>query len=154
MSGADIATRFEQANARAVEVILGPAADCWQTPTAAEGWPVGVTARHIALGHELMASWARALADRAERLVGFDIHAQNAAVAAQGVVATPAEVAELLRANGALVTEALRRLDDSHLAGEIDFGGRAMPRQMLAEASVRHVEAHLAGIEAVASAKV
>jgi hypothetical protein len=154
MSGADIATRFEQANARAIEVVLGPAREHWETTTSEEGWPVGVTARHIALGHDLMASWAQALADGAERLDGFDIHAQNAAIAAEGVVASPDQVAELLQERGPALAAALRGLTDDQLAGEIDFGGRAMPRAMLAEAAVRHVEGHLASIGAVVDAKV
>ena len=154
MSGAEIADRFNQANERAIEVVLGPARKHWETPTAEEGWPVGVTARHIALGHGLMAAWARALADGAERMHGFDVHAQNAAVAAEGVVATPDEVVELLREGGTVVAAALAGLTDDQLAGEIDFGGRVIPRATLAQAAVRHVEGHLTSIEAVVDQKV
>lgn len=154
MSGDEIAARFETANAEAIEVVLGPARACWEAPTQAEGWPVGVTARHIGLGHELMASWARALRDRTPLSGGYDVHQRNAEVAAQGVVATPEEVAELLRAGGADVAGVLRELTADHLDGEIDFAGRSMPRTMLAEASVRHVESHLASIRAVIDGEV
>jgi len=56
VTGAEIAQRFEAANQAAVDTVLGPARQVWDRPTEAEGWPVAVTARHIALGHELMAS--------------------------------------------------------------------------------------------------
>lgn len=154
MSGADIAERFEAANTDAINVVLGPARACWTALTEAEGWAVGVTARHIGLGHELMASWARALRDRTPLTGGYDIHQRNAEIAAQGVVATPEEVADLLRDGGAEVAGVLRELTDADLDGEIEFGGRMMPRVVLAEAAVRHVDAHLASIRAVLGAQV
>jgi len=154
MSGTEIAARFDAANEEAIAVVLGPAREHWRTPTEAEGWPVGVVARHIGLGHELMASWARTLHARAPFTGGFDIHARNAEVAAQGVVATPEEVAELLRTGGREVSAALAALTDDDLEGEVDFGGRTMPRAMLAEVSVRHVESHVASILAVVGAEV
>jgi hypothetical protein len=147
MTGADIAARFEIANVGAADYIEGPAAAHWQTPTPEEGWPVGVTARHIGLGHDLMAGWARGIKTGGP-FSGFDVHDRNAEVAAAGIVADPAEVAELLRANGAHVIEALRALDDADLEGEVDFGGRRLPATMLAEAAIRHVESHLGSIRA------
>jgi len=149
MTGADIASRFEAANAEAIECVLGPAGAHWESPTEAEGWPVGVTARHIGLGHELMASWARALRDGTPVTGGADVHQRNAKVAAEGVVATPDEVSALLRDNAKAVVAALRELTEDDLEGEIDFGGRMMPRRMLAEASIRHVQGHLDSIRAV-----
>jgi hypothetical protein len=149
MAGAEIAERFEAANAEAIDYVLGPAREHWDAPTAAEGWPVGVTARHIGLGHELMTSWARAIKTREPLTSVGDIHAINAEHAARGVVATPEEVVELLRRGGASVSAALRELTDDDLAQQVDFGGQQMPATMLAEASVRHVEGHLGSIKAV-----
>lgn len=149
MAGAEIAARFTAANGQAVDYVLGPARDHWHEPTDAEGWPVGVTARHIGLGHELMAGWARALRTREPITSGMDIHERNAEEAARGVVAGPEEVAELLRSGGDTVAEALRALTDDDLAATVEFGGREMPAAMLAEAAVRHVETHLASIRAV-----
>jgi hypothetical protein len=83
-----------------------------------------------------------------------DIHAVNAEVAAKGVAADPAEVAEMLRSRGAALAAALRELTDDDLLGEVSFGGREMPAEMLATASFRHVEGHLASIRsAVESAE-
>lgn len=154
VTGAEIAERFEAANQAAIDVVLGPAQQVWDRPTEAEGWPVGVTARHIALGHELVASWARTLRDRTPFSGGYDVHQRNAEVAAKGVVATPEEVADLLRTNGAVVAATLRELDADHLDGDIEFAGRTMPRSMLADASVRHVQAHLASIRKAIDAQV
>lgn len=154
MTGSDIADRFDAANAEAIDVVLGPARAHWADPTEAEGWPVGVTARHIGLGHELMASWAQALRDRTPLAGGYDIHQRNAEIAAQGVVATPEEVADLLRDGGARVSATLRELTAEQLEGEIDFAGRPMPRAMLADASVRHVQAHLESIKATLNREV
>lgn len=149
----DLVARFTAANDEAVAYVTGPARDHWDASTQAEGWPVGVVARHIALGHELMASWARALRDRTPLPAGYDIHERNAEIAAQGVVATPDQVGELLRKGGVEVAAVLAELRPEHLEGEIDFGGRMMPRLMLAEASVRHVQTHLESIKAAASAE-
>lgn len=151
-TGEDIAARFETVNGEAVDVITGPARDHWHTLTTTEGWPVGVTARHIALGHELMAQWADALARREPLVPPDDIHHANAEQAAHGVVADPDEVAALLHANGSRVSAALRRLTAEDLVGEVDFGGRTMPSLALAEAAIRHVTGHIESIRAVIEA--
>jgi hypothetical protein len=141
----EIAERFEAANAEAIEYVLGPAALCWESVTAIEGWPVGVVARHIGLGHELMTGWAHAIKSRTPVTRVDDIHAVNAAHAARGIVATPEQVAELLRTGGVMVATALRALTDDDLDGEV-HGDHTMPAAMLADASLRHVQGHLASI--------
>ncbi len=151
-SAADIAARFVTANEEAVAFVLGPARAHWQTPTGSEGWPLGVTARHIALGHVLMAGWARAIAAGEPIASVADIHEINAEQAALGVVADPDEVAQLLRDGAVAVTDALSTLSDELLTGEVDFGGQAMPARGLAEASVRHVRTHLESMQAVVAA--
>jgi hypothetical protein len=147
VSGAEIADRFEAANEAAIDYILGPAAGAWDATTPDESWPVGVTARHIALGHDLMAGWAESIKARTP-LFGPDIHSVNAEIAAQGVVATPHEVAELLRDHGKRVAAALRELDDDDLAQEVKLGPNELPARRVAEAALRHVEAHLSSIKA------
>jgi hypothetical protein len=151
VGGREIAERFEAANTEAIDYVLGPAPSCWQRYTESEGWPVGVTARHIALGHELMVSWAEAIKAHAPIPVG-DIDATNAEQAALGIVATPDQVAQALRHGGARVGAALRALDDDDLAGVADFGGQLLPAAGLAEAAVRHVHVHLASIKAATEA--
>lgn len=149
--GVDLVQQFEAANREAIEFVLGPASAHWEAETPDEGWPVGVTARHIALGHQLMLSWLEAL--RAGKPIPStgDIDEQNASVAAQGVVATPEEVAAALRAGGEDVAVALGELTDDDLARDVDFGGRQLPGSMLVAAAERHVRNHLASIKAACS---
>ena len=154
MTGADIAARFDEINQEAIDFVLGPAGDYWYEATDAEGWPVGVVARHIGLGHHLMAGWARGLkAHSAIASVG-DINAINAKQAAAGVIASPAEVVDILRTGGKTVMEALRALGPEDLEGTIDFGGQQMPCAVLAEAAVRHTATHLESIKSAVSAAV
>lgn len=151
MNGAEIAGHFEEANAEAVDYVRGPATAHWGEVTSAEGWPVGVTARHIALGHELVLGWVEALRVGQDIAVG-DIDAVNAEHAGRGVVADPEEVAALLVENGRRVSEALRSLSEAELSGLVRFGDRDLPAAMVAEAPVRHVRTHLDSIRAVAEA--
>ncbi len=148
----DLAAQFEAANCEAVDCVLGPASGHWEATTPEEGWPVGVAARHIALGHQLMLGWLAAL-QAGEPITGDpgDIDRQNAEVAALGVVASPEEVADELRHGGQQVAEALRRLTDADLEREVDFAGQPMPGSRVAGAAERHVRTHLASIEAACS---
>lgn len=149
VDGQDLAGRFVAANDEAVAYLLGPARERWHSTTDSEQWPVGVVARHIALGHELMLGWVRSLKDQAPITGPSDIDAINATEAARGVVASPEEVAQLLRDNGGAVTEVLRSLTGEDLQREVDFAGRKLAAAMLADAPARHVTGHLASIRAV-----
>lgn len=144
----DLATQFEAANADAIAYVLGPAREHWGTETPEEGWPVGVTARHIALGHQLMNGWLAAVKSGTAVPSTGDIDEQNAAVAAQGVVASPEEVAQALRRGGETVAAALRDLTDEDLERDVDFGGQPMPASRVAGAAERHVRTHLASMKA------
>jgi len=145
-TGEELASRFTDANSEAARVVLGPAARRWHAVTSAEGWPVGVTARHIALGHDLMLGWLEAVAS-GRPVEGVEaVDERNAEVASRGVVAGPFEVAEDLRAQGSAVADALRALPEDRLAGEVLFGGRPLPAVQLAEAAIRHIEVHLESI--------
>lgn len=146
MSGAEIASRFEAANAEAIDYVLGPASRHWDKPTDSEGWPVGVTARHIALGHELVAGWVECIRTGSPITSVGDIHERNAEEAARGVVATPEHVATMLRERGSTLADALRTLTDEQLSRDVDFGGQTMKASMVADAAVRHVQAHLGSI--------
>jgi hypothetical protein len=146
--GADLADTFAAANREAIEYVLGPASQHWEAMTPEEGWPVGVTARHIALVHQLMTRWLAAL-QAGEPIPGTgDVDAQNAAVAEGGIVASPEEVVDALRRGGEDVADALHGLTDSDLEREVDFGGRPLPGSMVASAPERHVRNHLASIKA------
>ncbi len=151
MTGSEVADRLELANQAAIDYIGHAARRHWEAVTLAEGWPVGVAARHIGLWYPAMTGWMRAMA-AGEPIVVGPIHALNAEQAALGVVATPDEVVELLNSNGEILASAMRTLTEHHLAGEVDFGGERTLAAEVAEIAIAHVEEHLASIRAVAEA--
>jgi hypothetical protein len=135
--GGVLAAAFETVNREAIEYVLGPASEHWEATTPEEGWPVGVTARHIALSHQLMMGWLVALRPGDPIPSTGDIDEQNAAVAARGIVASPPEVADALRRGGEEVYATLRQLTDEDLGRDVDFGGRRMRGSMVAGAAER-----------------
>jgi hypothetical protein len=143
----EIVAGFRSSNDAAVELVSGLAPDQWRRVTVAEGWPVGVAARHIALGHRQFVGWVDAMV-AGHPVDPGDLDAVNARHAAAGIVAEPDEVAHLLRAEGDAALAALTSLSPDDVAGEVDFGGRRLPRIALLGASVRHVDAHVASIRA------
>ncbi len=145
MTGSEAADRFERANVRAIGYIDREARNHWERVTAAEGWPVGVTARHLGLWYPAMTLWVRAIAGGEPIVVG-PIRAVNAEQAALGVVASPDEVVELLTLNGKTLASALRTLTEHQLDDEVDFGGERASGIEVAEVVIAHVEEHLASI--------
>src|SRR4051794_14474804 len=148
----EIVAGLRSSNDAAVELVSGLDADQWRRVTVVEGWPVGVAARHIALGHRQFVGWVDGMV--AGRPVDpGDLDAVNARHAAAGIVAAPDEVARLLRTEGEAALAALTSLSPDDVAGEVDFGGRRLPRIALLGASVRHVDGHLASIRASVGAR-
>jgi len=151
MTVEEIAARLRSSNEAAVELVSRLDAEQWRRLTFAEGWPVGVTARHIVLGHRQFVGWVRGMVDSGVVDPG-DIDALNAREAAAGIVADPDDVVRLLRDEGEAAVRAVTVLTPADVEGELDFGGRRMPRIALLGASVRHVESHLASIRAAVDA--
>jgi uncharacterized damage-inducible protein DinB len=141
----EIAAQFRSVNDDAVDLVQSLDDDQWRRPTTVEGWPVGVTARHIALGHRQFAGWVEGMLAGGPVDPG-DVDAVNAQHAAQGIVADQAEVARMLRDDGDEVLVLLAGLDDADVQGEVEFSGHVMPRLVLLGASVRHTDRHLASI--------
>jgi hypothetical protein len=147
MEPADIGRRLRELNDDAVALVRGLSEEEWHRPTPTEGWPVGVTARHIALGHRAFVGWIRDM--RADGPVDpGDIDEANAAAAAAGVVASPAEVASMLAEEGERAVDLLTAIPPEEAEGMVQFAGRQMPRARLLDASTRHVAGHLASIRA------
>jgi hypothetical protein len=151
MTVEEIATRLRSSNEAAVDLVSRLDREQWRRVTFAEGWPVGVTARHIVLGHRQFVGWVRGMV-AGEVVDPGDIDAVNARQATAGIVADQDEVARLLRDEGEAAVRALTSLPPADVEGDLDFGGRRMPRIALLGASVRHVESHLASIRAVVDA--
>jgi hypothetical protein len=126
----------------------------WARRCEAEGWPVSVTALHIALGLRRQASWL-ALALRGEAPFVFDweaTHALNARVAARGAPTREAVRKELHKG----ATRILAHLDGM---GDGDLRRVAMTAQehlfdverVIRRVVLPHVRGHLASIRAAAS---
>jgi len=145
---AALADDFGAANADALEFARSCSKGEWATTVPGEGWTVGVVLHHIAEGHAHFASWlddmtsGEGVAETAE-----DVDRANAAHAARAEIVSPAETVALLEANGALLSEALRRLSDVDLDRMAPFapaGGRLVTTGDLAAVPARHVREHLA----------
>jgi DinB superfamily len=145
MTRTEIIEQFRSVNDDAVGLVRRLDDDQWRRPTTVEGWPVGVTARHIALGHREFIGWVESMLTGGPVDPG-DVDAVNAEHAARGIVADQEEVARMLRENGDAVIAVLASLDDAAVQGEVEFAGNVMPRIALLGASVRHVDRHLSSI--------
>jgi uncharacterized protein (TIGR03083 family) len=143
----EIVARLRSSNEAAVELVSRLDGDQWRRRTPAEGWPVGVAARHIALGHRQFVGWVQGMVAGVAVDPG-DIDAVNARQAADGIVAQPDEVARLIRSEGDRALSVLTSLTPDDVDGEVDFGGRRVPRVALLGESIRHVDVHLASIRA------
>jgi hypothetical protein len=129
----EIVAGLRSSNDAAVKLVSRLDEDQWQLLTPSEGWPVGmVEGRPVDPG---------------------DVDAVNARHAAQGVVAAPDEVARLIRQDGDHALAVLIALTPADVAGDVEFGGRQMPRTALLGASLRHVDSHLASIRAAVGAE-
>jgi hypothetical protein len=148
---AEIAEQLQTLNADAADLVVRLDDEQWRRVTAAEGWPIAVTARHIALGHQQFVTWIRRMT-AGEQVDPGDVDAVNAQRAAAGVVADQSEVARALEETGALAVQVLAGLGPADVTGDLDFGGRVLPRVALLGASVRHVAVHLASIRATLEA--
>jgi DinB superfamily len=143
----EIIGRFRSVNDDAVDLVRGLDDDQWGRLATVEGWPVGVTARHIALGHREFVGWVESMLAGGPVHPG-DVDAVNAENAARGIVADQAEVARMLSEDGDAVLALLTGLDGDDVQGDVEFSGQVMPRIALLGASVRHVDRHLGSIRA------
>lgn len=128
-------------------------AAAWGRRCEAEGWPVAVTALHIALGLRRQASWL-ALALRGEAPFVFDweaTHALNARVAARGAP-TRETVRKELHKGATRILALLDAMGDGDLrrvamtAQEHVFDVERLIRRVV----LPHLRGHLASIRAAA----
>lgn len=152
--GADLATQLETANAAVIAAVEGCSDEQWKRITESEQWPVGVTARHVAINHLPLAGFVELIATGGEiPPITMDmIHANNAQHAQEHANCTQAEVLELLRRDGSAAAEKLRNLSDEQLARTASLallGGAEMSATQIAEnILLRHPYQHLESIQA------
>jgi uncharacterized damage-inducible protein DinB len=147
----DLAMRFEQVNDNLVAAVEAASDAEWRHVTPAEGWSVGVTARHVAVAHLGVTSIVKAIVDGDEIPNLDSLDDYNAKHALEHANCTKAEVLSLLKSNGTTVATYLRSLTDEQLdrSAPLAFAGGAdtSALQMIEGAVIGHPKEHLASIK-------
>jgi hypothetical protein len=151
---AALAAAFERANSELIELVEPLTAEQWRAITQAEGWPVAVTAHHVAVSHPSLFGLAQLVANGQEvpPITMEMIDAANAEHALEFAHVSHAETLDLLRREGAAVASGLRGLTDEQLARSAPMafaGGQPWTAQELIERIViHHPSEHGASIKA------
>ncbi len=151
------ATQFAAIDEEIRAMIAGCSDADWRQACVDDGRTVGVVTHHIATVEGTIAESFRALSageQASPRLSAEDIDRMNAQHAEEFATVGKAQTLDLLRANGAAVTDAIAALDDAQLeqfAGV--FGGHELRVAQVVElALLGHFQGHLADIRATLAA--
>jgi len=125
----------------------------WQKVTAAEKWPVGVVAHHIAGAHQTVSGLIKMLADgKPGPNISMDvIHAGNAKHAQEFANVSKADTLALHKKNAAAAAATLRSIADAEFdrSGAVLNGMPPMSAGQLAGGLLcGHVDEHLGSIRA------
>ena len=147
-----LATEYEQALAELLAVVEGCSDEQWRAACAEEGWPVGVTAHHVADWWPVVLPVVRALAaGEAFQVPSLDdVHEKNARHAREQAACTKEETLALLRRGRVEAAATIRGLSDAQLerAAPI-WGGRELSLERLIRFNlIGHARTHAAGIRA------
>jgi hypothetical protein len=146
-----LAKQFEARAAELTAVIKGLSDADWKKTTEAEKWPVGVTAHHVAGGHEGILRIVKSLA-AGQSISNFTmdmLHEQNARHAKEHAACTKAETLALHEKGAAAAAAALRGLSDAELyrQGTVLGGMPAMTTQQAIERIlINHITGHMDSI--------
>lgn len=147
------AAAFEAVNGEVIAAVSGCTDEQWQRTSAAEGWPVGVLAHHIAdvqgAFNHIVGSLAAGETYTPNTSME-EIHASNAKHARDYAGVGKAEVLDTLQTNGATGVELIRGLSDAQLdqaAGV--YGGNALSVAQVVEwIVIGHAREHLESLRA------
>ncbi|MCB0104269.1 MAG: maleylpyruvate isomerase N-terminal domain-containing protein [Caldilineaceae bacterium] len=116
----ELSNRFVALNQAVLAFVRACSPTQWQAITAAEGWPVGVTARHIAVAHYPVIEWVRMIVNGQPLppVTMDNVDQLNAQHAESHALCTQEEVCELLATNSANVVAYLQSLPPIALAGQ------------------------------------
>jgi len=125
----------------------------WKKVTSAEKWSVGVTAHHVARGHEAIAGLVKtvASAQSVPNLTMAMIDDMNAKHAQEHANCTKAETLALHQKGAAAAAAMVRGLSDTDLdrSGVVLTGMPAMSAQQAIEGIlINHINGHLGSIRA------
>jgi len=153
--GETFAKQFE-AKAQEVTAALERLTDAdWKKVTAAEKWPVGVVAHHIAGAHQTLSGLIKMLADgKPGPNINMDvIHAGNAKHAQEFANVSKADTLALHKTNATAAAATLRSIGDAEFdrSGAVLNGLPPMSAGQLAGGLLcGHMDEHLGSIKATA----
>lgn len=147
-----LADELARAAAEFAAIVAGATEAQLATICPNDGWPVVLTAYHVAVAYRVNTSWVRRLAaGEAVTATPEQIEAGNAQMVAAQTTHTREEVLGLLRENGDRLIALIRGLSDEQLALSAPFGpaGRELTtRQVIRHVVLHHVAEHVADIRA------
>jgi hypothetical protein len=149
----NLAKQFEAKAAEATSVFEKLSDADWKKVTSAEKWPVGVTAHHIAVSHELIGGLVKSVASgqTGPPIKMDDIHALNAKHAQDQANCTKSDTLALHKKGAAAAAAIVRGLNDADLdkSAAVLVGMPAMSAEQLTSGLlVGHIQEHLGSIRA------
>lgn len=145
--------RFNAANAELISYIEGCTEHDLDCVTAGEGWPVRVTAHHLAVSHEPVAGLAQLLAS-GQPLPPLTLeifHHGNAQHAAEYATVSKQTILDTLQSGGEQASAMISGLTDGALdrAGHFTLlNGEITAQGVIENILIGHVNSHLASIKA------
>jgi hypothetical protein len=149
--GETLAKQFEAKVQEALAVVEQLSDVDWKQVTAAEHWPVGVTAHHLANAFEIVPGVVTAMVSGPPR-GGFTramLDQGNAHHAQEHAHCTKAETVALLKKGGAAAAATIRVLTDDQLSKSAPVFTDAPPmtaEQLIQGALIHHVDEHIGSI--------
>jgi uncharacterized protein (TIGR03083 family) len=146
-----LATQFETKAQEATAVLEKLSDADWKKVTEAEKWTVGVTAHHVAGGHEPIANIVKTVA-AGQSIPNFTmdmLHEMNAKHATEFANVTKAETIALHRKGAAAAAAVVRGLSDEQLgkSGTVLAGAPAMTaEQVITGILINHIDDHFGSI--------
>ena len=146
-----LAKQFETKVHDATAVIEKLSDADWKKVTAAEQWPVGVVAHHVAQSHEGISRIVKTVAS-GQPMPHFTmdmLHQMNAQHAKEHASCTKAETLALHKRNAAAAAAVVRGLSDAELArtGTLLAGNPAMSVEAIVNAIlINHIDDHFGSI--------
>jgi hypothetical protein len=148
-----LAKQFEAKAAEMTKALVQLTDPDWKKVTASEKWTVGVTAHHVAGGHEQIAGIVKTVA-AGQSIPGFTLemlHAGNAKHAQDFANVTKVETLALHEKGAAAAAATVRALSDADLerSGTVFTGAPPMSAQQVIEGVlISHIGEHMGSIRA------
>jgi hypothetical protein len=150
--GEALAKQFETKAQEATAVLETLSEAAWKKVTEAEKWTVGVTAHHVAGGHEAIANIVKTIAS-GQSMPHFTmdmLHEANAKHAREHASCTKADTIALHKKGAAAAATVVRGLSDDQLAatGTVLAGAPPMSaEQVVKHILINHIDDHFSSIK-------